>query len=174
MPKHSEDGRMSNDYKEYKPPAGTLEIKDIGSESQIRIDETVSSTVILRLIKQMITEMGLTEGEIKSKDGPRIEFDLFAGDVVSINLKFHEQNIENEFRFKSNYIDGVPNAPEATPPSQLGGKVGEYAEALENKFGVIFDFAELDGASIGYESIVDFEFEYDGSTTKSRIVNTEL
>lgn len=170
MTKHSRDGNKTNMYEEYGAPLKTLDISDVGDESSIYLNEDVSPTVIVRLIKQMANDIGWKEGVIHMHRGPTIvyETDEFLG-WITITLHFHEQSIDKEFKFKSN-IRGYPNdasAPSVTPPTELGGEIGPLARRLKEQFNIEYDFLELQGASFGGGGhVVDFEFKYDGVITQ--------
>lgn len=174
MPQYNKDSDNSDQYEEYSAPLGSLNISGTSSESRVWIKNKVSPLVMARTLKQMITEINDTGGRLSAKGMPAIEYDIMGSGSIMLRLHFHEKMIENNFIFRSEYNGDIPVAPDVTDATELGGPVGELSNLLEDAFNASFEFAELDGASIGIGGrIVDFEFKYDGFANRKKIENTD-
>jgi len=165
----------NNNQEEQRPTVRNIETRDIGGSNDVWVAEKVAPTVIARIFKQSVERMGKGEGSVRSDDMPTVKWEVMGGGNIKMDLHFHEKQIESEFSFESEYLEGSPRPPSVTGPDELGGTVGEVADLFEDAFNVEWEFTELSGASIGWGgSVVDFEFKYDGFTEVSRVENVNI
>jgi len=150
------------------------DVRPIGPVAEFRQTDNRRRLSPFAMVRSMVdaVEDGADNGVVSERGvgsggNMMLEWDnSFAG--LSVELKFHETMIENDFTFTPDV-----RGEQGTSPEKLGGKVGELAGILNQAFDMQWDFAELDAASIGHEHLTDYEFEYEGIAMKS-VSNVDL
>lgn len=119
------------------------------------------------------------DGRITDRDVV-IQWDASRFNVANIELKFHSNAIERDFRVR---------VPRETMDSDdwpsigaLGGKAGEVGRLIEASINSVrrevgeaqFEFVGVMAGSHGYEYLTDYEFDYEMIETSSQIKKADV
>ena len=145
------------------------------SSSNIRqYDREVSPLVVIREFHKDINS-GTDSASYHTMWGT-LRYDTSYG-ALDMSFTTHESVIENKFEFNpaSNASSGGRTI-QGSSLEDLGGKPGEFASLFKKiyKGKPLFEFANLDAASLGHQYLTDYEFTYEISAFKSAFTNVDL
>lgn len=90
----------------------------------------------------------------------------FEYDGTRLELTFHQNQLEGEFRLSPARHDAIPPVEQASDVKELAPTVGHVLHSLEREWDITcYDFMEVSAGSIGNGHFTDFEFEYAVTST---------